>query len=138
ARVFAARFLRICSAKRRLDARGVVDLLNEAVGADADLAARRVGVGHVAVGLDADGHAVANHDLEQAGTRHALVAIGRDPLDGAHRASASRELLASAVLLAGSPAAAPPAATPAARPTTFLCSSDSKNASMRFLIWASA
>src|SRR5574341_2200306 len=92
--VFTARLLRIGPAERRLDARGIVDLLDEAVGADADLAARRMRVGHIAVWLDADSHPVANHALEQIGPRHALVAVGRDPRSRAHR---------RAVLMNGSP-----------------------------------
>ena len=83
---------RVGAPHRRLDARGVVELLDQCVGAHAHGSAGRVDVGHLVVGLDADGHAVLDHDPEQVRSRDALVAVHRDllqPAVGGHATRAS-------------------------------------------------
>ena len=143
ARILIAPLARVGAPHRRLDARRVVELLDQGRRRARTPSARRVDVGHLGVGLDADGHAVLDHDLEQVGPRHALVAVHRDLLQPRLAGCATRSvslIFARRACGCGSDfhtSLAAPAA--AARPAvSFLCSSDSKNASMRFLICASA
>ncbi len=83
ARIFVPALAGVGPPHRALDTCGVVELLDQAVGSDTDLAARRMYVGEISVGLDADGHAVLDEHLQQIGTRDTLVAVHGDFLDGA-------------------------------------------------------
>src|SRR6266508_526447 len=60
------------------NAMGIVELLHENEGLDADLATRRMNLGGVEIGSYFRGDTVLDAHLQQVGTRHALITVGGD------------------------------------------------------------
>ena len=81
-RVLAPPLFRVRALHRLRDPVGVVGLLDQPVGLDADPPAAGMAVGYVVVGLDPGGDAVLDLDLEQIGSGDRIGSSRREPCAG--------------------------------------------------------